>query len=221
MEFGEAVKLPFSDLKKLTIAALMFMIPVLNIITMFFGSGYFLESAKSAMKGKFVLPEWEGWGTLFVNGLLALVIGIIWSIPLLIVGFVTVGSALAGIFASATSGVVSGLPVAGFGIGMIIFLILALLTAFVTPVAVLNFVKKDSFGTAFEFGEIFGKAFTGGYFAAWIVAFIYMIVVSWIAGVVSVLLGFTIVLPIIIMGFMNAITGITGLVLIAEAFGSA
>jgi hypothetical protein len=57
-------------------------------------------------------------------------------------------------------------------------LILLLVAAYVSPIAVLNYLKNKGFGKAFDFGTVFSKALTLKYFTIWIVA-----------GVISVVLN--------------------------------
>src|SRR3989344_6689793 len=57
--YAEAIRLPFKDFKKLTIGALLWMIPFVNIITGMFAFGYVLTASKVAMKKNYALPEWK------------------------------------------------------------------------------------------------------------------------------------------------------------------
>lgn len=92
VKYAEAIKRPFSDWKKLGIGGLMYLIPLVNIITGLFAYGYGLLCAKTAKEKK--LPEWKNWGDLFVKGLLAAIIGIIYFIPAAIVGALVGGTAV-------------------------------------------------------------------------------------------------------------------------------
>jgi len=67
MEFEIAFKKPFTNFKKLLIGILISILPIVNL----FATGYLLQVAKSTIKKKKELPEWSGWGDLFVNGLIA------------------------------------------------------------------------------------------------------------------------------------------------------
>ena len=68
MDYKAAFKRPFTDVKKLSIGALLYMVPTVNILTGLFSSGYLIECSKKSKKGK--LPEWDSWKKYFVNGLL-------------------------------------------------------------------------------------------------------------------------------------------------------
>ena len=85
MDFGTAFSYAFQDedwLKKLAIGAVLAltgigMIPVL---------GWMMEIVRRAKDGDYSLPEWSDFGTLFVDGLKAMAIGLIWAIPAMVIG---------------------------------------------------------------------------------------------------------------------------------------
>ena len=84
MDFETNFKKPFTDVKKLLIGILLSIVPVVNFLAV----GYMLETARKSMKKDTSLPEWEGWGDLFVKGLLSIVIEAIYFIPAAIVGLI-------------------------------------------------------------------------------------------------------------------------------------
>jgi len=93
VNYTEAIKRPFTDGKKFLIGVLLNILPIVNLLVV----GYTLECAKSAMKKKYKLPEWENWGDYFVKGLLATIIGFIYMIPalmLLLIGFITIAGSV-------------------------------------------------------------------------------------------------------------------------------
>jgi hypothetical protein len=80
MDFGTAFSYAFQDeewLKKLAIGAVL----VLTGIGMIPVLGWMMEIIRRAKGGDYSLPEWADFGTLFVDGLKALAIGLIWAIP--------------------------------------------------------------------------------------------------------------------------------------------
>src|SRR3972149_7029031 len=52
-------------------------IPVIS----FFAMGYKLSCAYTAMEGSFELPKWQDWKRLFVFGLVARIIQVLWFVP--------------------------------------------------------------------------------------------------------------------------------------------
>ena len=186
VDFGWAVKQPFSNMKKLGIGTILGAIPIVSMLTVM---GYALNSAKSAV-GKKALPEWNNWGDIIVKSLLGLVITLIYMIPALIVGAVLIGSAFIAIMtAISTGGNMAGFSFGNFMGGLMIFFLLVLVTAFFLPAALTMYALKNKFGEAFNFGAIFKRAFTGDYIVAWIVAGVYSFVLMIIASMVSLAVG--------------------------------
>jgi len=220
VNFREAIKRPFQDFKKLGIGALMYMIPLVNIITMFFASGYGLECAKTAMKKKSNLPEWADWGNLWIRGFLSLLISIIYALPLVILSILFAGPIISklmgGILSSNPATFIEALGSAG---NTIAFLgLFAVLIAYVLPMAIMFFVEKWNFGDAFRIGDIFKKAFTSKYFVAWIILIAYAMVVGWIVALLTAATTITIIIPLILMGFWNIILTITSMTIFGEVY---
>ena len=85
MDFGTAFSYAFQDedwLKKLAIGAVL----VLTGIGMIPVLGWMMEIIRRAKDGDYSLPEWSDFGTLFVDGLKAMAIGLIWAIPAIVIG---------------------------------------------------------------------------------------------------------------------------------------
>lgn len=77
VNWREKFKFPFKD-KRWWVKILISIVPIANL-------GYLLRILKDAKEGKEqVLPEWEGWEDLFKNGIMALIIWIVYLIPIAI-----------------------------------------------------------------------------------------------------------------------------------------
>ena len=59
MSYLKAFQRPFQDLKKLTLGAILSGIPVLNVLTGLFVTGYTAECARLTFHQKNNLPEWK------------------------------------------------------------------------------------------------------------------------------------------------------------------
>ncbi|MBU1245689.1 MAG: DUF4013 domain-containing protein [Nanoarchaeota archaeon] len=173
-KYGEAFKRPFTDVVKLLIGILLSIVPIVNFIS----SGYQLECAKTANKNKFKLPDWKNWGNLFVRGLLAMIIGIIYMLPALILFTIGIGTAfLTGFF---TEDVFS--MIATSGPVILSGLVLLIIAAYISPMALTNYAMTYKFSAGFDFKKIFKKSFTGKYSLAWLFVIIYAFIVSYILG---------------------------------------
>jgi hypothetical protein len=85
MDFGTAFSYAFQDeewLKKIAIGAVL----VLTGIGMIPVLGWMMEIVRRSKDGDYSLPEWADFGTLFVDGLKAMAVGLIWAIPGAVIG---------------------------------------------------------------------------------------------------------------------------------------
>lgn len=203
VKYEEAIKKPFTDLMKLVIGIILSCIPVVQ----WFAKGFAIESSGlGKTKPSAKMPEWKNWVDLFVKGLLSGVIFLIYALPAILVflvGFgLTIGSLMNAYLGSvitpelltsvragqASPGLVGHLisqnwilavptlvavtPI--FLIGAILFL----LAVYVTPIAVLNYVKTKKFSGAFNLNLISKKVLTAKYFVVWLVTVILTAVIT-------------------------------------------
>lgn len=206
VNYGEAIKRPFSDLKKLLIGIVLSWIPIVNFISV----GYILENSKTAMKKKYELSEWKNWGDLFVKGLLMVVISLIYMIPALIVFFLTIGAAVINGIVTGGNPLSSLAVISTLGIGLVVFAILAIIASYIIPSAVLNYINKNKFAAGFALSEITKKAFRGEYFAAWLIGGLYTVAIAFVLSWI----------PWIGAGIASFITSMTFYTMVAEAWAS-
>ncbi|MDD5416616.1 MAG: DUF4013 domain-containing protein [Candidatus Aenigmarchaeota archaeon] len=210
MSFTDAVKRPFQDFKTLIIGIIVMIIPIVNLI----GIGYFLECARTSLKKDKKLPEFKDWLNLFIKGLVAAVIGIIYAIPVLIILALTVGTAVLTGGASALTGMQGAAlmqTLATLGIGFVITLVVAAIVSLISSAAMIRYAEKGNFGSAFELSVLMKKAFTGKYFAAWFISMLYSLAVV-------IILSFIPVVGTLIGAF---VVGVTTYTYLAEAYRSA
>ncbi|MBS3163390.1 DUF4013 domain-containing protein [Candidatus Woesearchaeota archaeon] len=200
MDYQQAIKRPFLDIKKLLIGIVLNIIPIVNFLSV----GYLLETAKLTLNKKNNLPEWKDWWTLFVHGLLTFVIGAIYMIPAMVVGISAVGvGVIKGVLMnSVLEGVETGGPL------LISALILVLVASYIVPMATLLYVKNWKFSSAFSFGEIFEKVLTGKYLVAWLI--------SLVIGIVAI--GILSIIPFLGSEIGSFIAGIISFTILAQAY---
>ena len=181
VDYVESVKRPFTDIGKLVLGIVISIIPIVN----FMFSGYLLNVAKSAMKKDMELPKWENWGTLFVEGLLAFVIGIIYMLPVVVIlgGLLLVGGlSVPGLIAGGMLGMAG--VMAGLGIYLVVLVIVGLVLGFLSTVALLTYAETRDFSSAFAFRDIIKKAFTGTYIVGFIITMVIVGVIAFIIGLI-------------------------------------
>ena len=210
MSFSDAFKRPFQDFKTLIIGIVIMLIPIVNFI----GIGYLLKCASSGIRRDYRMPKWEGWLDLFVKGIVATVISIIYMIPAIVIILLVGMSAWSNLSGMMGTGLNMAAVMSLLGTaapGLLVGLIVCLIGLFIGSAAIVRYVEKGTFAAAFELGAIVKKAFTGTFFAAWFVGGIYWIILTAILGMI----------PWIGSAIATFIGGVTWITLIAEAYGKA
>lgn len=132
--------------------------------------GYLLVLIKNASEGRpLPLPTWDDMGTKFTNGLMFLIVIIVWAIPLALVHFI-----------------LWLIPCIGW-LGSIL---LSIATAMLYPYIAVRFARSNNFADAFDFAGII--AFFTQNFTNLLIVAIMSIVFSIIAGfgVLAFLIGY-------------------------------
>ncbi|MFH1623160.1 MAG: DUF4013 domain-containing protein [Candidatus Aenigmatarchaeota archaeon] len=194
MKYEEALKKPFTDFKKLAIGIVLSIVPIVNFTIV---QGFAIESSGvGKAKPSKNMPEWKDWSYLFVKGIGATLVKLIYALPALaLMGFgigIAVGDMM-GMMANNLSPELTGQMMGGgFAANeqivqvlaqnwymvlpgmmkaaplMMVGGVLALLASFLAPVAVLNYLSKKDFSAAFDLGKVMHKAFNTRYALAWI-----------------------------------------------------
>ena len=192
MDIGRAFAYPFEDsdwLKKIVIGGILSLIPIVNFATV----GYAIEEMERISRGQWVpLPEWDNFGDKFMNGLIIGIAVIVWLVPMLVL----LGASIVPIVQSLIADRPSN---AGLGAGLVaMFLggIWGFVVSILYPAIAMNFARKRTFGSCFEFSSIVGMvtadpgsyvlgivAYLGGAILVWLVMQIPLI--GWIIGLLG------------------------------------
>ncbi|MDO9323914.1 MAG: DUF4013 domain-containing protein [Methanoregula sp.] len=165
----------------LVIATILLCLPLL---------GYALK----VFRGENPAPEVNDWGTLFVDGIKYLIVGLIYAIPFLIVFFVTIG---AGIIALANNPASVVGAIGGMLFGFIVLVIIGFLTMIFSTIGIIRFARTGSMGEAFNFKEISATIAKIGW-VPYIISLIVIMVVMVVIEIIISILGMIPVLGIII-----------------------
>lgn len=160
-----------------------FLLIICAIIFPLFG-GYSVR----IMSGAKPAPELENWGSLFIDGIKLIVIGLIYSIPVLIVAFLVLGGSIMALVSGSDSVAAAG--IAGFMGGLLVVVILALIIGLVSIMGMIRFSRTGSMGEAFNFSAIFetiGKIGWIHYIIAVVVMWVVLSVVGGILGMIPVI----------------------------------
>lgn len=213
VDYENAVKRPFTDGSKLLIGILFSLVPVVN----FFSMGFILECIGFGKAKKSKLPEWKNWTDLFARGFFGFLISVVYIMPALIVFSIAVGFAVftmlanimgpmfsAGIIESAINNQIDPMVFrnAFMNNWPVIFStlirstpffiagsLLYLFGAYLTPVALVNYMKRKNVGSAFDLKTVMKKAFTTKYFVVWSISSLMTLFAFWIVAIVPIIGG--------------------------------
>jgi hypothetical protein len=169
-DFAKPFRFVFDDpqwMQKIGLGGL-FYLACFVIIGWFFILGYMSQLARNVVAGvPRPLPEWVDFGKLFNDGVKLVVVGIIYSLPnliLIVVGIVF--AMIAGIYEPDTP-----LPAVAIGCMVLLMMPFVLLTYFFMPAALTRVAISGEIGSAFEFREIWNyvKRNLSNYFMAIVV----------------------------------------------------
>jgi hypothetical protein len=152
---------------------------VLGIIIVFLTllvNGYALECARHAIRKSITLPNWKNVGQYVKQGFLGMLIGLIYSLPALIVLLIVVGTAII-----SSDNVLA--MVASIGLGGVILIGLFIITGYITPIAVMRYITT-SFVSAFDITAVIQTSWNTQYLVTLLI-------------IVGVSLGLSIALAII------------------------
>lgn len=160
MEYGQAFIYPRQDpdwLKKWGLAGLIALVPVLGPILVV---GYGVEVTRRVIREEErPLPRWSDFGNLAIKGLIASVIGLAYTLPLLLLiacaNLLPLGLALAG--AEANREVASALTTLSSAVALCCGCLAAaygLFAALALPAALGRYAATDQIGAAFQLNEV-------------------------------------------------------------------
>jgi hypothetical protein len=157
MEFGKAFSFAFEDpdwLKKLGIGALLMIIPFIGWLVV---AGWGIEITKRVIQhDPQPLPDWSDFGGHLVKGLQVFVIGLVYSLPIILVNICQQGVTLFGQQGDTTDQtILMAVTVLAVCFGCVSF-IYSIFLGFILPAALGNFAATGQMGAGFRFGEVFG-----------------------------------------------------------------
>jgi len=189
MDVGKAFTYWYKDPKwtmKLLLGALISIVPILN----FAWAGYTNEIIRRVTRDDSdPLPTWDDLGKFFMQGLILVIAGLIYALPIVLLSLIYIPIVLSteGIDSDSAAALLSGT-------GLILTCCLTLygvLLSFFLPAMQVNYSRKETFGACFAIGEItkLVTANFGNYFIAWLAYIVFGLIVGAIAFIVTIILG--------------------------------
>lgn len=193
--FKDSLRYPFSDLRRLIVLLLLFIGSFL-LIPGLIAYGYILRIIKSTIKGEDSLPDFNGLGELFVDGLKFLIVSFIYGLPALVFSFILLSP-----INYTTIEIIWTNPFT-----IIMSLIIGFLVSIVFVIALGNMVHEERFGAAFAFKRIFQLIKLIGWkkYSAYIA--VYLIIVNLITGIPQVILNFLVPPSLIFTSFIGILS---------------
>jgi len=133
-----------------------------------------LGYALKILRGEKPSPEVSDWGTLFIDGIKYVVILIIYFIPLIIIGVISIVPLGLAILSGQPEAILAAIGAAL--VGFVVFVIVAILIALIACMGVIRFARTGSMGEAFNFGAILATIGRIGWLS-YIFALIIMIII--------------------------------------------
>jgi hypothetical protein len=137
------------------------------------------------LRGEKPAPEVEDWGTLFIDGIKYLIVGIIYAIPIIIVEVILMvvgfGAAMTGDPTAAMAAIGTML------VGLLVILVLAIIIAIFACIGIVRFARTGSIGEAFNFSAILATIAKIGW-VPYIIALVVLCVCGVIFGIVVAIL---------------------------------
>ena len=190
MEFGKAFSFAFEDkdwIKKLGIGALLMIIPFIGWLVV---AGWGIEITKRVIqRDPQPLPDWSDFGGYLVKGLQVFVIGLVYSLPIILVNICQQGVTLFGQQGDTMDEtMLMAVTVFAVCFGCVSF-IYSIFLGFILPAALGNFAATGQMGAGFRFGEVFGlvRAAPVAYLLALLGGFLASLIAS--LGVILCVIG--------------------------------
>jgi len=136
------------------------------------------------LRGEKPAPEVENWGTLFIDGIKYLIVGLIYAIPLIIILFLTLAPIVTAAMSAGSPEAVTAVAVGAVGtflLGLVVFCIAAFIIGLFANIGIVRFARTGSMGEAFNFGAILATIGKIG----WINYIVALIIMGIIFGVIE------------------------------------
>ncbi|HLD05626.1 MAG TPA: DUF4013 domain-containing protein [Candidatus Nanoarchaeia archaeon] len=222
MSYLKAFQRPFQDLKKLTLGAILSGIPVLNVLTGLFVTGYTAECARLTFHQKNNLPEWKNFLELFKNGFFVSIIWIVYCLPLFLVLLILLFRGVETFLQETNPEAFTQHLLQQNTYYLLLLAVLFLLTWYIALGAVFRYITHYRFKDAFQINTLLSQTFNPPYFKAWSVAFLYTLLISVVLQALfstfkseNILLGLVYNL---FAGYLTFIAATTSMTIVGEAW---
>lgn len=194
MNFTRAFKYVFEDkdwLSKVGIGLLIMIVPVLNLAWI----GYQVQIIRNVRKNEaVVLPTWDDLGKKFMDGLMIVLAGMVYALPIILVALLPLTFLLVPALASSDQDLFSALMAGStfvvfcLSCGIILY---ALALSVLTPIMQIHFAEAGTFASCFKVREFFAvlRKHASTFLTLWLVSLGIAIAVSMATSFVTGFIG--------------------------------
>lgn len=206
MDIGEiisdSINYPSSNWGKVLFLGVI-MIASILIVPVFLLIGYLFRIIKATLAGLDELPEFDEIGEMFVDGLKVFVVGIVYSIPVIIISII-IGALLGSTNSASLS--LNPYMIWAVVLGYAVYIIVAAIIGLIEVIAIANMAYYDGdLGAAFRFGEVLDHIARIGW-GKYIVTYIVIAIVAFIGFLIGMLTVFILIgiilLPLVIAPYI-------------------
>jgi hypothetical protein len=145
--------------------------------------------AMKVLRGEKPAPEVADWGTLFIDGIKAWIVSLIYAIPIIIVGFIVAGASAAAFISGNYSAMMAAFGAMALG-GLVIFVLGVIILVF-EVIGIVRFARTGSIGEAFNMSAILATINKIG----WVPYIIALIVLMIVAIIIAIIAGILMMIP--------------------------
>lgn len=153
------------------------------LLPLVFVYGYLVRVVRRRLEDDPVPPTFDDWGDLFSDGLRGFVVVLVYMLVPAVVGAATVGGSIAAMATGTRGGAAAG--VGGLLLGLLLTTLLALVFGYAAAAALVNFVREDRLGAAFDVGLLRDVVTTREYAVAWLLSVVVLFGASLVAGALN------------------------------------
>jgi hypothetical protein len=225
MDVGKSIGYVFEDKKwtnKLLIGMLVSIVPIVNFALF----GWIIDIMKNVSQRQAEpMPEWNNFGDKFVKGLILFVVGLIYSLPAMLIVWVAMIPMVPPLMNAAFRDVgqrqLTEMFFSTFALSLCAIAIYGLFISFLMPAILLNFARKGTVVSCFEFGEIWRimSKNLGDYIVAWLIIIVVGIGVSFVIFIVGAVLAIIPCCGVILAWVLSGMSGVYIAAVFAHLFG--
>jgi len=141
--------------------------------------------AMKVLRGEKPAPEVDDWGTLFIDGIKAWIVLLIYAIPIIIVGFIVGGAFALALWSGNYAAMMAAFGAMALGV-LVMFVLFIILSVFAV-IGIVRFARTGSIGEAFNISTILATINKIGWIP-YIIALIILMVIEIIIQVIFMII---------------------------------